>query len=186
MICLVLIQIRRRDCSSSSSRLQHIPPSSIHSAFPPNCMFAARSGLTAPLVVDEANHTADHANKKEASKNGASEAEFLYKLPFSSQSYYMMRPIENVHIYIWILKDLAWAQDWYYPAMIFGILALAWCAMIMYEAWEMRSWYEAYMCVATTLWLAANFVWMSGEQLNVAREILSIYISQCLLGTNVH
>ena len=89
-------------------------------------------------------------------------SEYLYTLPFSSQSYYMMRPVENIHIWIWILKDLAWAQDWYYPALIFGILALAWCAVLYYEAFKMRSLYEVYMTTATTIWLAANFVWMSG------------------------
>lgn len=124
-------------------------------------MFGTQSDLTAPLVVDEASLLDQRT--KNGSKDDASDDEFVYKLPFSSQTYFMMRPIENVHIYLWILKDLAWTQDWYYPAMIFGILALAWCAVIMYEAYDMRSWYEAYMCIATTLWLAANFVWMAGK-----------------------
>ena len=89
--------------------------------------------------------------------------EFLYKFPFSQQTYYMVRPIENVHIYLWILKDLSWAQDWDYPAMIFGTLALIYCVLLFYEAFSLRSYYEAYMAVGTTLWLAANYVWMAGE-----------------------
>lgn len=89
-------------------------------------------------------------------------SDFHYRLPFSSQTYYMMRPIENGHIYLWILKDLSWAQDWYYPSMIFGSLALVWCGVLMIEAIRMRSMYEVYMTIGVTLWLAANFVWMKG------------------------
>lgn len=87
---------------------------------------------------------------------------FLYQLPFSSQSYYMMRPVENVHIYVWIIKDLSWSQDWYYPTLIFGALALLWCGVLLAEAIRLRSWYEVYMITGTTLWLAANYTWMAG------------------------
>jgi hypothetical protein len=90
--------------------------------------------------------------------------EFLYTLPmFSKQTYFMMRPIENFHIYLWILKDLAWAQDWDYPAMIFGGLAVGWCLVLLYEAIFLENLYEVYMVVGTTLWLIANFIWMTGK-----------------------
>ena len=88
---------------------------------------------------------------------------FLYRLPFSSQSYYMLRPVENVHIYVWIIKDLSWSQDWYYPTLIFGALALLWCGMLLLEAIRARSVYEVYMITGTTLWLAANYTWMAGN-----------------------
>ena len=89
---------------------------------------------------------------------------FLYRLPFSSQSYYMLRPVENVHIYVWIIKDLSWSQDWYYPTLIFGALALLWCGMLLLEAIRARSVYEVYMITGTTLWLAANYTWMAGSE----------------------
>jgi hypothetical protein len=134
------------------------------------------SNLTAPLVVNSTQQHAPEngAKRDEQASQGAahspppaSDKEFLYRVSFSKQTYYMMRPIENMHIYLWILKDLAWSQDWYYPALIFGTLALAWCAVLFYEAYALRSLYEAYMAIATTLWLAANFVWMAGEHDNL-------------------
>lgn len=95
--------------------------------------------------------------------DSAHEEVFLYRLPFSSQSYFMMRPVENVHIYVWIIKDLSWSQDWYYPTLIFGALALLWCGMLLMEAIRTRSVYEVYMITGTTLWLAANYTWMAGN-----------------------
>lgn len=151
-------------------------------------MFATPNSLSVPLVVEKSSSETEQKNRTVGSTDAASDEEFLYKLPFSSQTYFMMRPIENFHIYLWIMKDLAWAQDWYYPAMIFGILALAWCGMIMYEAWEMRSWYEAYMCIATTLWLAANFVWMAGTYhrrcIHFSYLPLNCYALNCQLHTS--
>jgi len=35
-----------------------------------------------------------------------------------------VRGVENVFIYVWIAKDLAWTQSWYYASWIFGVLAL--------------------------------------------------------------
>jgi hypothetical protein len=125
--------------------------------------------LKAPLVTDtqygqsENNGRCDEQSTQGSSQPPVSDKEFLYRVSFSKQTYYMMRPIENIHIYLWILKDLAWSQDWYYPALIFGTLALVWCAVLFYEAYALRSLYEAYMAIATTLWLAANFVWMTGK-----------------------
>ena len=35
-----------------------------------------------------------------------------------------VRGVENIFIYVWIAKDLAWTQAWYYASWIFGVLAL--------------------------------------------------------------
>ena len=123
-------------------------------------MFAA-STLKEPLVQTEVMDRGSVTEKEEPQLKNPDE-EFLYKIPCSSQTYYIMRPAENMHIYLWVLKDLSWTQDWYWPALIFGTAALAWCGVLFYEAYRQRSWYEAYMTVGITLWLAANFVWMAG------------------------
>jgi len=107
--------------------------------------------------------TAKDVENGEKPDDSAHQEVFLYRLPFSSQSYYMMRPVENVHIYVWIIKDLSWSQDWYYPTLIFGALALLWCGMLLMEAIRTRSVYEVYMITGTTLWLAANYTWMAGN-----------------------
>lgn len=122
----------------------------------------------APLVEDtDTKRDISFAQSTDARRSVGGGAEFRYKFWFSSQTYYMMRPIENVHIYLWILKDLSWSQDWYYPALIFGALALLWCGALMYEAYRWRSLYEGYMIIGVTMWLTANYVWMAGTTVSV-------------------
>jgi hypothetical protein len=79
--------------------------------------------------------------------------------------YFSVRGAENFHIYLWIAKDLAWAQDLYIPAALFGSLAVAWCFVLAYYAMKYGGIEEVYMLIATVLWLTGNFVWMVGEVL---------------------
>jgi hypothetical protein len=81
---------------------------------------------------------------------------------WSIDYYFSVRGAENFHIYIWIAKDLAWAQDLYWPAMIFGSMALAWCLLLAFYAFKFGGIEEIYMLLATILWLSGNFVWMAG------------------------
>lgn len=73
------------------------------------------------------------------------------------------RGAENVHVYLWILKDLSWTQGFYYPSIIFGALALFWCIILVLQAAIDRNYEEIYMLIAVTLWLFGNFYWMYGE-----------------------
>lgn len=76
------------------------------------------------------------------------------------------RGAENVHIYLWIAKDLSWTQDWEVTSMLFGVAALAWCGLLLYHAIADKNSEEVYQWVAFFLWLSANFVWMYGEVYN--------------------
>ena len=91
---------------------------------------------------------------------------FFISGPWSLDYYHTARGSENFHIYLWIAKDMAWAENWYWPAMIFGSAALAWCFVLLSHAIQARNILEVYMWVATVLWLAGNFVWMAGEVFN--------------------
>jgi len=72
-----------------------------------------------------------------------------------------LRGVENFHVYLWILKDFAWAQDDYWLAVVFGSAALVFCGVLMYLAlWDLE---EVYMYIAMTLWLFGNYWWMAGE-----------------------
>jgi hypothetical protein len=82
---------------------------------------------------------------------------------WSIDYYFSVRGAENFHIYIWIAKDLAWAQDLYWPAMIFGSMALGWCLLLAFYAFKFGGIEEIYMLLATILWLSGNFVWMAGK-----------------------
>lgn len=87
---------------------------------------------------------------------------FYITVPWSIEYYFTVRGSENFHIYLWVAKDLAWTQDAYWPSMIFGSMALAWCGVLAFNAIRHRSIDEVYMLIALTMWLAANFVWMAG------------------------
>ncbi len=89
---------------------------------------------------------------------------FFISGPWSFDYYYTVRGTENFHIYLWIAKDLAWSENWYWPAMIFGSGALAWCFVLLSHAIHARNLVEIYMWVATVLWLSGNFVWMAGKK----------------------
>lgn len=89
--------------------------------------------------------------------------DFQIGIPWSPQMYFSVRGAENFHIYLWILKDLAWTQKWYVMAWVFGISAISWCVVLMYHAFNDKNYNEIYMLSALILWLSANFVWMAGK-----------------------
>ncbi len=70
-----------------------------------------------------------------------------------SLSWYLsLRGGENFHIYIWILKDLAWAQSWYYAGHFFGIFAIIWSLYLLSHAIKLRNINEIWASTAQTLW----------------------------------
>ena len=73
------------------------------------------------------------------------------------------RGLDNVHIYLWILKDLSWTLDNFWMSAICGSLAIAWCVVLILVAYRGRDWEEMYMLIATILWLFGNFWWMTAE-----------------------
>jgi len=91
---------------------------------------------------------------------------FYLSGPWSWKYYATVRGCENFHIYLWIAKYLAWAQDDENQAFVWGSLALAWCAVLAYHAIESKNMEELYLWLAVVLWLVGNFVWMAGEVLN--------------------
>jgi hypothetical protein len=76
---------------------------------------------------------------------------------------FSMRGWDNAHIYMWIMKDYAWASQNHTLALIFGSAALSWCAVLFTHAIHNRDWEETYFLVGMFLWLFANFWWMAGE-----------------------
>ena len=55
--------------------------------------------------------------------------DFSIEVPWSPQIYLTARGAENMHIYLWILKDLCWTQNFGTPSIVFGSLALVWCGV---------------------------------------------------------
>ena len=48
-----------------------------------------------------------------------------------------------LHLYMWMVKDLAWAQGWYAVGMISGAAALVWSAVLEYLALKEKNYVEA-------------------------------------------
>lgn len=74
-----------------------------------------------------------------------------------------VRGLENIHIYLWILKDFFWAQDAYWPALICGSAAVLYSFMLIGIAMHNRDAEESYMLIALSLWLCGNGWWMCGD-----------------------
>lgn len=90
---------------------------------------------------------------------------FYITMPWSPQVYFTVRGAENFHIYLWIAKDLSWTRDAYVPALTFGTASILWCVVLMYHAVSARCITEVYMLIVMILWIAGNFLWMSGNKL---------------------
>ncbi|MNU45700.1 hypothetical protein D3C71_345480 [compost metagenome] len=71
------------------------------------------------------------------------------------------RKIENLHILLWLLKDICWVADlkWMGTFMIFPTISVA-----IWLTWKMRKSYSELMHnLAVIAWILANSVWMIGE-----------------------
>lgn len=71
------------------------------------------------------------------------------------------RKIENLHILLWLLKDLCWVADWkgLGTFMILPTLSVA-----IWLTWKMRREYTELMHnLAVISWILANATWMIGE-----------------------
>jgi hypothetical protein len=68
------------------------------------------------------------------------------------------RRIENLHILLWLLKDLSWAMLWK-PLGIFMIIpTLSVALLITWQTRKIKS--ELFHNLAVTFWICANAMWM--------------------------
>ncbi len=71
------------------------------------------------------------------------------------------RKIENLHILLWLLKDICWVADlkWLGTFMIVPTISVA-----IWLTWKMRKSYSELMHnLAVIAWILANSTWMIGE-----------------------
>ncbi|MEI9815379.1 MAG: hypothetical protein WDO18_23225 [Acidobacteriota bacterium] len=71
------------------------------------------------------------------------------------------RKIENLHVSLWLLKDVSWCSEWHALGlfMIFPTLLVA-----LKICWDTRrSLSDLVHNIAVALWICANTVWMIGE-----------------------
>jgi hypothetical protein len=71
------------------------------------------------------------------------------------------RRIENLHILLWLVKDLCWALNYKAVAMIMIIPTMAVALMITWQTRHILS--ELLHNLAVVFWITANCTWMVGE-----------------------
>lgn len=78
-----------------------------------------------------------------------------------AQNFEKVRPIENFHIVLWLIKDVCWVADFKWMGMLMIVPALVVAIYITYMWWS--SYAERMHNLAVCAWLCANSVWMTGE-----------------------
>jgi hypothetical protein len=71
------------------------------------------------------------------------------------------RRIENLHILLWLIKDLCWALNYKTVAMIMIVPTMAVALMITWQTRHILS--EVLHNLAVVFWITANCTWMVGE-----------------------
>ena len=81
--------------------------------------------------------------------------EKIYHIP------YKFRRVENLHILLWLLKDVCWALNLKYPALFMIIPTMVVAILITYQTRKITS--EFLHNLAIDFWISANCTWMIGE-----------------------
>jgi hypothetical protein len=71
------------------------------------------------------------------------------------------RKTENMHILLWLLKDLCWATNMKVPGLIMIVPTLTVALVITWQTRHTRS--ELFHNLAIDFWITANCSWMIGE-----------------------
>lgn len=72
-----------------------------------------------------------------------------------------IRQYENLHIFMWLVKDTCWIMDWKPVGMFMIIPTLLVAIHITWIRRKIRS--DLFHNLAVCLWISGNSVWMFGE-----------------------
>lgn len=79
------------------------------------------------------------------------------------------RKIENLHILMWLLKDLCWAMLWKPLGVAMLVPTFAVALLITWQTRHLKS--ELFHNLAVTFWICANGYWMIIEFLGYDEEL---------------
>jgi hypothetical protein len=107
-----------------------------------------RGTEAAASVVDaipgKQQHPQDTKNKESNRKRLPTATQYELE---KAELLFSIRGWENVHIYMWIVKDLAWTLNNLWMSAIAGSIAVAWCGVLVWIAYRQDDWEECYMLV---------------------------------------
>ncbi|MFN4123553.1 MAG: hypothetical protein ACK4GL_09660 [Flavobacteriales bacterium] len=72
-----------------------------------------------------------------------------------------IRPFENFHIFLWLLKDVCWIADFKIAGLIMAIPAVLLACIITWL--HRKDLTELLHNLAVCCWIIANVIWMVGE-----------------------
>lgn len=79
------------------------------------------------------------------------------------------RRTENLHILLWLLKDVCWATNLRIPGLIMIVPTLTVAFVITWQTRHMTS--ELFHNLAVVFWISANCCWMIGEFFHLDENI---------------
>jgi hypothetical protein len=93
---------------------------------------------------------------------------FVRPDPMSLEYFFTTKSgLQNMLLYAWMLKDLAWMQGWFYPALIFASVSVTITFGTIVAALVSKDLNEIFHSTASFLWIFACLWWMSGELYNL-------------------
>jgi len=83
------------------------------------------------------------------------------------------RRTENMHILLWLLKDICWATNFRIPGLIMIVPTLTVAILITWQTRHMKS--ELFHNLAVDFWITANCTWMIGEFFHLDENLWHSY-----------
>ena len=71
------------------------------------------------------------------------------------------RWIENVHIFLWLLKDACWAMNFKVGGLVMIVPTIAVAVYILWRSRQHRQ--DFFHNIAVCCWITGNSTWMAGE-----------------------
>jgi len=71
------------------------------------------------------------------------------------------RKIENLHVALWLFKDVSWCSDWKFFGLLMVVPTLVVSLKICWDTRERLA--DLVHNIAVSLWICANTTWMIGE-----------------------
>lgn len=72
-----------------------------------------------------------------------------------------LRRVENLHILLWLLKDICWVNEWKFMGTFMVLPTLSVALWLTWKSREDKV--ELIHNIAVTFWILANSTWMLGE-----------------------
>lgn len=97
-----------------------------------------------------------------------------------------IRGTENLHILLWLIKDLCWIQEW---KMMGTFMFFPTFGVALWLTWNSRKIYSEFIHnVAVTFWILANTTWMIGEFFldNYTKPLAATFFIVGLLALSVY